>query len=355
MINIAVVGCGHWGPNHIRVFGSLPECRVSMAVDSDRRRLQAVRGLYPSVRLESDAARAFTDPRVDAVVIATPTSTHFELVRRALAAGKHVLCEKPLCRRASEARELATLARRHRRILMTGHVFLFNSGIVKLKELYDSKELGEFRYLSAVRTNLGPIRGDINVAFDLATHDISVANWLIGDAPQSVSAVGGTFLQSGIEDVVFATLRYKRNGIAHIHASWLNPKKVRQLTLVGSRKMATWDDLELSAPVAIFDCGANAVLPSRGGKRAAHRGASTVPIFREYGEFLRISMWDADVRLPKIRAEEPLKAQNRHFLTAVAGGKLDRSDAVFTLGVVRTLEAIETSLERGGASVRLRA
>ena len=337
MIRLAVVGCGQWGPNHIRVFGSLSGCRVVAAVDSDPKRLAKVRESYPDLRLEQRLDPLFRDPEVDAVVVATPTSTHFELVRKALEAGKHVLCEKPLCRTSKEARALLALARKKRRTLMTGHVFLFNSGIVKLKELFDGKELGDFRYLSSVRTNLGPIRKDINVAFDLATHDVSIFNWLLGAAPEWVSAAGGTFLQPGISDVVFASLRYK-GGIANVHASWLNPKKVRQITLVGSRKMATWDDLQLATPVALYDCGAKAV-----------------PDYREYGEFLRISMWDADVRLPKVRSEEPLKAQDRHFLAAVAGGKLDRSGGDFTLGVIRTLEALDASLKTNGRPVKVPA
>lgn len=334
MTKVIVVGAGHWGPLHVRVFNALPGARVTAVVDSDRKRLERVRQLHPGTTCATDLAKVLKSPRADAVVIATPSSTHFDLVRRCLEAGLHVLCEKPLCLKASEALKLGALARRKKRVLMTGHVFLFNAGIVKLKELADSGELGDIRYLSFTRTNLGPIRSDVNVAYDLASHDVSIANWLLGAGPVRVSATGAVFLQKGVQDVVFASLAYPKGALAHIHASWLNPKKVRQLTVVGSKKMVVWDDLELNTPLAVYD-----------------RGAQVTPEYSSYGEFLRVSMWDADVRLPKVRAEEPLKVQNEHFLEAVRTGRVGRSDPAFSAGVVRALEAVDASLARNGAPV----
>jgi predicted dehydrogenase len=295
-----------------------------------------VRQTFSWVRCEQDPAAALEDPAIDAVVVATPMRTHYRLVRDALLAGKHVLCEKPLCETAKEGEELVELATAGNRVLMVGHVFLFNPAIEKLKELVDSEELGRLYYLSAFRTNLGPIRSDANAAYDLAAHDISIFNWLLDAEPVEVSATGASFLQPDVEDVVFISLRYPDGVLASIQASWLDPKKVRQITVVGSKRMATWDDLQLTAPVAIFD-----------------KGAMAQPESGDFGEFLRLSMWDGDIRLPKIRADEPVKLEAMSFLDAIKRGVVDRSDGSFALGVVRTLEAIAASIRSGGRTERV--
>src|SRR5712691_857386 len=248
MIGLAVIGCGQWGPNHIRNFRTQPTARVLSAADSDPTRLDRIRTLFPGVECHTDHAKILPDERVQAVVVATPLRTHHALVREALLAGKHVLCEKPLCETSAQARDLVGLAKERKLILMVGHVFLFNPGIVKVKEFMDKRELGRLYYLLAIRTNLGPIRADCNAAFDLATHDVSIFNWFTGSVPGEVSATGGSFLQSGIEDVVSISLKYPGDAFASIQASWLNPKKVRQITVVGSHQMITWDDLQLNAP-----------------------------------------------------------------------------------------------------------
>jgi predicted dehydrogenase len=333
---IAVIGCGHWGPHHVRIFNTLPESDVVAVADPDENRLAQLHNTWPGIRSTTDAAEAMA--AADAVVIATPTATHYALARQALTLGKHVLCEKPLCERASEAEALVALAAERGLTLMVGHVFLFNPGVVKLKELLASGDIGRLCYLSAVRTNLGPIRRDVNVAYDLAAHDVSIFNWLIGGEPESVSATGGVFLQPGVEDVAFISLRYGGNRLANVLASWLNPKKVRQLTMVGTEKMVTWDDIELQTPVAIYD-----------------RGAKATPEPSDFGEFLRIAMWNADVRLPPVQPAEPLRVQDDAFLKKIreGGTDADRSTGAFSVGVVRTLEAIRTSLKAGGGPVSL--
>lgn len=335
-VRIAVLGLGHWGPHHVRIFSALPGSEVTALVDKDPARLAAAGSRLPGARLLRSAEPAFASGAVDAVVVATPTSTHFALVKAALERGKHVLCEKPLCLTSAEGAELVELARRRRRVLMVGHVFLFNAGIIKLKEMVDKGELGRLRYASAERTNLGPIRSDANVSYDLATHDISIFNWILGGTPECVSATGGAYLQPGLQDVVFATLRYPRNRMASLHVSWIDPKKSRKLVLVGSRRMVTWDDLELTTPIAIYDRGAS-VSPGQGG----------------YGEYLRVTMWDGEVRMPRIEAKEPMKAQAERFLEAVRGGRVERSGGDFGVEVVRVLEGIDRSLALGGAPVRL--
>ncbi|MDZ7374213.1 MAG: Gfo/Idh/MocA family oxidoreductase [candidate division KSB1 bacterium] len=335
-IGIAVIGCGHWGPNHIRIFRSLPEAEVLWAVDIDKTRRERVQTLFPGLAIAADPALALQDPKVDAVVVATPTKTHFELVRESLAAGKHVLCEKPLCTNKREGLELLRMAMAKGRLLMVGHVFLFNPGILKVKELVDAGEVGQLQYLSATRTNLGPIRNDVNAAYDLATHDVSIFNYLLGQKPELVSATGASFLQPGVEDVVFISLRYPGGIWANIRASWLDPKKVRQMTVVGTKKMVTWDDLELTSPVAVYDKGANAVQE-----------------YADYGEFLRITMWEGDVLLPKVQMQEPLKNQNQYFLECLRSGRVERSGPEFSLEVVEVLEAIEQSLRNHGSPVRI--
>jgi len=336
---VAVIGCGEWGPNHIRNFLGQQSARVLFAVDLDPARLDRVRGLFPGLTYESDSTKVFQDERVDAVAIATPLRTHYGLVREALLAGKHVLCEKPLCETTAEARDLVDLAKQRKLVLMTGHVFLFNSGIIKLKELLDKGELGRLYYLLANRTNLGPIRKDCNAAYDLAAHDVSIFNWLTDSIPTEISATGACFLQPGIEDVVSISMKYPGDVFATIQVSWLNPKKVRQITVVGSQQMVTWDDMQLGGPVTCYD------------KRATLKRQ-----YADYGEFLRVSTWEGDVRLPHVAAEEPLKAQARSFLRAVERGSLEEtSNGDFSLGVVQTLEAVGASLQQKGHPVAIRS
>lgn len=336
MVNLAVIGCGHWGPNHIRNFTGLPHSRVVAAVDLCKDRLSAVSGMFPNIQIEQDYHRILEDRSIDAVVIATPTCTHYSIVREALLADKHVLCEKPLCQTSAQAQELIELADSHKLRLMVGHVFLFNSGIMQVKELIDADELGTVQYLTAMRTNLGPIRSDVNAAFDLASHDISVFNWLLGSEPEIVSAMGASLLQSNIEDVVCISLKYPGNKFASVQASWLNPKKVRQMSIIGSKKMLTWNDMDAGQPIAIYD-----------------KGAFAQPEYSSFGEFLRISMWDGEVRLPKVKAEEPLKAQSRYFINVITNGTPEKSGGKFSLGVVRALEASIESLKNNGAPVQV--
>jgi predicted dehydrogenase len=336
MTGVSVVGCGQWGPNHIRTFQAQPGVEVISAVDSDPARLDRVRWLFPGVECHQEFAKTLGDERVNVIVIATPLSTHYSLTRDALNAGKHVLCEKPLCETTSQARELVELAQKRGLVLMTGHVFLFNPGIIKVKELVDKGDAGRLYYLSALRTNLGPIRQDCNAAFDLATHDVSIFNWIMGSEPSEVSATGATFLRPGVEDVVSISLKYPNDVFAMIQASWLNPKKVRQITVVGSNQMITWDDLQIGAPVAVYD-----------------KHADISKDYSDYGEFLRVSTWEGDVRLPRVATEEPLKLQVRYFLDAIAKGSVETSGGEFSLGVVRVLQAISASLKMNGRPVEM--
>ena len=335
-IRVAVVGCGHWGPNHIRNFQTLPGVGVGWAVDKSAKRRTHIESLYDRVRTTESLDEVLADPSCDAVVVATPVTGHHAIARAAIDAGKHVLCEKPLCATSAECEDLIAAARANGVVLMVGHVFLFNGGIMKLKELIRFNDLGRIHYASAVRTNLGPIREDINAAYDLASHDISIFNFLFDSAPVSVSATGRSYLKPGVEDVVFMTLDYPDDVLVAIEVSWLNPKKVREITLVGDKKMATWDDLA-AGPVCVYD-----------------KGVAREPYYDSYGEFHLLTR-EGDMTIPKIALEEPLKRQARFFVDAIRKGDAGVCNGERGLDVVRTLEAVNESIRHGGARVALAA
>lgn len=332
-LGIAVIGCGHWGPNHLRVFAERSRARVVAAADSRPDRLASLQNRYPALTTTLDYRRVLDHSDVDAVVIATPTVTHFALAEAALNAGRHVLIEKPMCRDSAEAHRLRALAHAQNRVLMVGHVFLFNNGIRKLHEAVAAGQLGKLHYLDAVRTNLGPIRGDVNALYDLGTHDISIMNYLIGAAPVAVSAVGRCISQERIEDVCFATLRYADGTLGHIHVSWMNPHKVRTLTVIGDRRMAHWDDVDPENTLRLYD-----------------RGVAEPPAYNSFGEFHYL-LRSADVHLPAIRRTEPLVNQAEAFLDWILDGKPAPCGAEEGLQIARILEAANRSMRQGGAEM----
>ncbi|MFN2432965.1 MAG: Gfo/Idh/MocA family protein [Gemmatimonadota bacterium] len=334
-VRLGFVGLGRWGPNHVRVFEALPGCRVTRLADPDPARLREARRLFPNGAISSEPAEVLEDPAIDAVVIASPSVTHAPLAAVALQAGKDVLCEKPLALSASDARRLIELAERGERVLMVSHVFLYNAGIRALRGYVREGRLGHVQYLYATRTNLGPIRTDVNAAWDLASHDLGIFGYLLGQAPHEVSAQGARILSDLQEDVAFLTLRYPDGVLAHAHVSWLDPRKVRQITVVGTRQMAVWDDLDNVAPIRLFDKG---VSPPEGAVN--------------FGEF-RFLTREGDVLLPRIDLEEPLKVQNRHFLECIRERRRPLTDGRNGLEVVRQLEAVDRSLAAHGAPVAI--
>jgi predicted dehydrogenase len=306
--------------------------------DSNTEHLAQVEESVPRLVCMPNYLGVLRDERISAIVVATPGSTHFPIVRDALAAGKHVLCEKPLCESSTDAAALVALAARRRRVLMVGHTFLFDPGIVALKKLLKTGQTGGIRYLSSDRTNLGPIRTDVNAAADLATHDIAIFNFLLDSEPQLVSASGACFLRKGIEDVVSIVLRYPGHVLATLHASWLHPRKTRRIAVVGTRRMATWDGLDPENPLVLYDKGARAEVARKGG---------TLPASG--------SMWDGEICRPRIVPGEPLKLQAAHFLARIRKREFDGlSDGRFALGVVRVLEAIGDSIRANGSPVTVR-
>ena len=334
---LGFIGCGAWGPNHVRNFAALPRVDVVAAADLQEDRLARVRAIVPGIATFTDAAQMLATCNLDAVVVSTPTRTHYDVVRQALVAGAHVLCEKPLCIEGSEADALVRLADEQKRILMVGHVFMFNPGILKLRELVTSGELGQrLYYLFARRTNLGPIRSDVNAVLDLASHDVSIYNFLLDATPTEVSAVGKSFLQPGIQDVSFITLQYPNDVVGSIHVSWLDPKKIRDITVVGDRRMAIWDDLGTMGPVMVFD-----------------KGVTKKPReYANYGEFQLLAR-EGDVTVPRVPPQEPLKAQATAFVEALEDPTKLRSGGRVGADVVKVLAALNESMERGGAPVTI--
>ena len=328
-VRVGVIGFGQWGPNHVRNFNGLDGVEVVRICDSSETRLKAAQKFLRGVAVTKNSAEITKAADIDAVVVATPTGTHHELVKAALAARKDVLCEKPLARTAAECRELADLAAAGSRILMVGHVFLYNSGVLHLKTDLDRGELGRVYYMDAVRTNLGPVRHDVGAIYDLASHDISIFNFLLGTAPLEVSATGNSVLQHGIEDVGFVTLYYPGNVVCHVHTSWLNPRKVRQLTIVGDHKMAVWDDMNNLEPIRYYDKGVT----------AGH--------YSSFGEFHMI-LRDGQITIPKVKLSEPLQCQDAEFVDCIRSRRAPAADARCAIDVVRTMEAAVESLKNRG-------
>lgn len=336
LLRIAVIGAGHWGPNLIRNFHNQQTSEVTWIVDRDPRRLELTRSRYPGVRFAADPADAFADPAVDAVVIATPTVTHYPLAMAALHAGKHVLVEKPIATRFEEAEELCVLADRLERVLMVGHVFLFNGAVRQIKEYLNAERIGKVLYLSMTRTNLGPIRSDVNAAWDLAAHDVAIANYWLGSPPLGAAAQGSAWINPGIEDAVFATLWYRDDVMAHLHVSWLSPRKVRDITLVGEKGMMTFDDMNLQEPVRLYD---KAVTEQRS------------PGFVDTFASFRTGIREGDVLIPRVSTGEPLRTECDHFLACVARGERPLADGWSGADAVRVLAALDRSMREGGRRV----
>ncbi|HEY1793725.1 MAG TPA: Gfo/Idh/MocA family oxidoreductase [Opitutaceae bacterium] len=334
-LRVGVIGLGQWGPNHVRIFSRMTGCAVTRICDRSERSLAAARRQFPGIDASLDPGSITDADDIDAVVVATPVKYHHPLVKRALQNGKHVLCEKPLSGTARSSYELAALAARRRLTLMVGHIFLYNSGTLHLRDAITRGDLGRIYYMDAVRTNLGPVRTDVSVAFDLASHDISIFNFLLGARPAAVSAVGAAYLQRRVEDISFLTLWYPRGVVCHVHTSWLNPRKVRQLTVVGDRKMAVWDDMNTLEPVRTYDKG----VVTNG--------------YASFGEF-HMKLRDGAITIPKIRPFEPLVRQNEEFAASIRSGRPPSASARFGADIVQILEAARRSMRSGGRTVSIR-
>lgn len=331
MVNVAVVGLGYWGPNLVRNFIEVKNCNLVAVCDQDEGRLERINKRYPSIGLKTDYKDIVNAPDIDAVAIATPVFTHYELAARALEAGKHVLVEKPISAGSEEAKSLIEIARENNRVLMVDHTFLYTGSVKKTKELISRGELGDLYYFDSVRINLGLFRSDVNVIWDLAAHDISIVQYLIGEEPVTVSAVGRDFDNNGIPCMAYITLGYRSGVIGHIHVSWLSPVKVRRIIVAGSQEMVIYDDVEPTEKVKVYDAAV----------QFDHSKESPLqPTYRL-----------GDINIPKVDQKETLLAVAEHFVDCILTGKKPLTDGEFGLSVVKVLEACDDSLKHAGNQV----
>jgi len=324
-VRVAVVGLGYWGPNLARNLAAIPGCELVWLCDASEQARARAAAMFPAARASGDLAELLADPELDAVVIATPVPTHAELAIAVAESGKHCFVEKPLATNAADAERAVAAAERACRVLMVGHLLEYHPAVARLKELIAGDELGDLYYVYGNRLNLGKLRADENALWSLGAHDVSVALHLIGEEPEECLAHGASFVRAGVQDVVFCYLRFPSGIVAHLHLSWLDPHKERRLTVVGSRRMATFDDMLIEGKLTIYDKGFDEDT-------------------RSWGEYIARS---GDIFSPRIPSLEPLRIECEHFLECVRAGAAPRSDGHSGLRVVRVLERLQRSLEGG--------
>lgn len=332
-IGIGIVGLGYWGPNLIRNFSEVENCNVVMACDLDEDKLKPATRKYPSIQVTSRYDDLIKAPNVDAIVIATPVFTHYELVRKALERKKHVLVEKPMCATVKEAHNLINIARKNNKLLMVDHTFLYTSSVRKIKELVSNGELGDLYYFDSVRINLGLFQPDVNVVWDLAPHDFSIANYIIGEEPVSLSVLGKNVNDNKVACMAYITIKFRSGIIAHIHVSWLSPVKVRRIIVGGSKKMIIYDDVEPTEKIRVYDTSIQFDYTKENPLQPTYRLG--------------------DIHIPRLEQKEALWVEASHFVDCILKSKKPLTDAEAGLAVVKMLEASDTSLREGGREVKL--
>jgi len=333
-INVGVVGCGYWGPNLVRNFRALPDCSLKMMCDISQERLGHLRALYPEVEGEADFRHMLNGAGLDAVVIATAVKLHYPMAKASLLAGKHTLIEKPMAAASVECEELIEIASKKGLVLMVGHTFLYSPAVRKIKEIVEWGDVGDIRYISARRLNLGLFQKDINVAWDLAPHDLSIILYVMGESPLSVNCRGSAHVTRGVEDVTSMSLQFSKNRSAMVHSSWLDPRKIREMTSVGSKRMIVYDDVAPLEKIRIFDAR-----------------VERPPHYDTFAEF-QYAYHYGDMYAPYIKQEEPLKAECQHFLDCIRESKAPLSGGAQGLELVRILEAASVSLKQNGSPVQ---
>jgi len=334
-IRIAVVGCGYWGPNLIRNFRSLPDCQLSDLCDLNANRLNHLKSLYEDIMTHVSFEDMLRSRELDAIVIATPVHLHHKLAMMSLKAGKHVMIEKPMASSVAQCEELASVARRMGLTLMVGHTFLYSPHVRKILEIIKTGEIGEIHYISSRRLNLGLFQKDINVVWDLAPHDISIIQYLMNEMPHAVNCQGNANVTKGIEDIGNLTLMFPSGRYATVQTSWLDPRKVREMTIVGSKQMIVYNDLEPLHKITIYD-----------------QRVEMPPHYDSYAEF-QYAYHYGDVYSPYVKQDEPLRIECRHFLDCIQNGESPITSAEQATDVVRILEAASASLQQGGGRVSL--
>jgi predicted dehydrogenase len=322
-VRVAVVGLGYWGPNLARNLAVIPGCELTWLCDASEQARQKLEPSFPGVRTTGALEDLLGDEELDAVVLATPVPTHAELAIAVARAGKHCFVEKPLAINAADAERAVAAAADAGRILMVGHLLEYHPAVARLKELIDEDELGGLYYIYGNRLNLGKLRADENALWSLGAHDVSVALHLIGEEPEECLAHGASYVREGVQDVVFCYLRFPSGAVAHLHLSWLDPHKERRITVVGSRRMATFDDMLIEGKLTIYDKGFDEDT-------------------RSWGEYIARS---GDIFSPRIANLEPLRIECEHFVECIRAGTVPRSDGNSGLRVVRVLEKLQRSLD----------
>ena len=337
MITVGVIGYGYWGPNLVRNFTEAPGGRVGFVTDTRAERLSHVTSRYPAAKVSTDYRDLLADPSVDAVAIATPVSTHFDLAMAALRAGKHVLVEKPMTANSEQSLVLIDEADRRGLVLMVDHTFVYTNAVAKIRELTQGGDLGEIYYYDSVRINLGLFQHDVNVLWDLAVHDLSIMDYVLGQTPVSVSATGLAHVAGQPENIAYMTMFFDGRLIAHVHVNWLAPVKVRRTLLGGSRRMIVFDDLEASEKIKVYD-----------------RGISVNPSPENVYQML-VGYRAGDMWAPQLDLAEALQTEARHFIECIDKGKTPTTDGHAGLRVVRLLEAATRSMAHQGALVPIGA
>jgi len=335
MIRVGVIGHGYWGPNLVRNFMAAPGSAVSAVCDQREERLTQLRKLYPTLSTYISPVELIRDPNVDAVVVATPVSSHFDLTMSALRAGKHVLVEKPIASNSAQTRELIDEAAKRNLVLMVDHTFVYTDAVRKIRELISSGQLGEIYYYDAVRVNLGLFQHDVNVIWDLAIHDLSIMDYVLPNKPVAISATGMSHVPGQPENVAYITLFFANNQIAHVHVNWLTPVKVRHTLIGGSEKMILYDDLDPSDKLKVYDKGIT-VTP---GPEAVYK--------------MLVSYRSGDMWAPRLDNTEALQTEALHFIDCVEKGRLPETDGLAGLRMVHMIEAAEKSLRERGKLVEL--
>ena len=333
MVGIAVVGAGAWGKNHIRVFSEIPNVHLKYICDSDPSRLNKLQKSYPQTKMVENLSPILQDPEIKGIVIASSAVSHFPLAKESLLAGKDVLVEKPMALNVEDAEEMVRIAEEKKRILMVGHLLIYHPVVDRLKEMIASEELGRINYIYTQRVNLGVIRQDENALWSFAPHDLSVILELLNERPVVVSAHGESYIQKNIEDVVFLSLHFSDGKMANIHLSWLDPHKVRKITIVGAKKMVVFDDMEPSEKLKIYDKGVGSLS------------------YDSYGEYLSLRF--GDITIPNIKMVEPLRAEIEHFIRCIESRKKPKTGGRDGLEVVKILVAAQKSLRENGAPENL--
>jgi predicted dehydrogenase len=337
---IGVIGFGHWGPNVCRAFAENLNCILEIIIEQDLERIALAKSIYPNLKVSNNLEELLTNPEIDAVAIITPTTTHADLVEACLLAGKHVFVEKPMTNRSFSAKNLIEISKKVNKILMVGHIFVYHPTIIKAKEIIVQGEIGDIYQINMIRTNLGPIRTDVGVAWDLASHDLSILKFLIGELPKFIQNIEGSWINKGISDSSIITLIYENNLIANINCSWLNPKKVREITIVGSKKMMIINEMDLNYPITVYDKGI--------------RGKSSTFPFIENIEQFRNAIRTGEETQIYVESNQPLKLEINHFVDSISKHSKPNTDGFFGMEIVQLLELAEMSASKNGIALEVK-